>query len=76
MVKRFNTDFTLDNCLFGTVKLTKNADPDKYKYSGYGIGFGLRLQFSWSNESDGKNAITFGVENSSSGHIDGRNKII
>ena len=25
-----NTDFTLGNCLFGPVKLTKNADPDKY----------------------------------------------
>ena len=25
-----NTDFTLGNCLFGAVKLTKNADPDKY----------------------------------------------
>ena len=24
-----NTDFTLDNCLFGSVKLTKYADPDK-----------------------------------------------
>ena len=23
-----NTDFTLGNCLFGSVKLTKNADPD------------------------------------------------
>ena len=23
------TDFTLDNCLFGSVKLTKNADLDK-----------------------------------------------
>ena len=28
-----NTDFTLNNCLFGSVVLTKNADPDKYKYS-------------------------------------------
>ena len=35
MVKRyyrFYIDFTLDNCLFGAVKLTKNADPDKYEY--------------------------------------------
>ena len=31
-----NTYFTLNNCLFGSVKLTKNADPDKYKYSHYG----------------------------------------
>ena len=29
----------LENCLFGAVSLTKNADIDKYKYSGYGIGF-------------------------------------
>ena len=26
---------TLENCLFGSVKLTKNADIDKYGYSGY-----------------------------------------
>ena len=26
---------TLENCLFGTVSFTKNADIDKYKYSGY-----------------------------------------
>ena len=37
-----NTDFILRNCLFGSVKLTKNADPDKYKYSGYGIRFDSR----------------------------------
>ena len=30
---------TLENCLFGAVKLTKNADIDKYGYSNYGIGF-------------------------------------
>ena len=29
---------TLENCLFGSVKLTKNADIDKYRYYGYGIG--------------------------------------
>ena len=28
---------TLENCLFGSVQLTKNADIDKYGYSGYGI---------------------------------------
>ena len=36
-----NTDFTLGNCLFGSVKLTKNVDPDKYVYTGYGIEFDL-----------------------------------
>ena len=30
---------TLENCSFGAVSLTKNADIDKYGYSGYGIGF-------------------------------------
>ena len=30
---------TLENCLFGSVKLTKNVDIDKYVYYGYGIGF-------------------------------------
>ena len=29
---------TLENCLFGAVRLTKNIDIDRYKYSGYGIG--------------------------------------
>ena len=33
-LKTFNTDFTLGNSLFGFVKLTKNADIDKYKYTG------------------------------------------
>ena len=28
---------TLENCLFGSVKLTKNADIDKYGYTGYGL---------------------------------------
>ena len=33
-----NTNFILGNCLFGAVKVTNNADPDKYGYSSYGIG--------------------------------------
>ena len=41
-----NTDFTLKYYLFGSVKLTKNADPDKHAYTGYGIGFNLRSEFS------------------------------
>ena len=27
-----NTDFVLGNCLFGSVELTNDTDPDKYKY--------------------------------------------
>ena len=36
-LRNLNTEFTLGNCLFGSVKLTKNADLDKYKYTGYDI---------------------------------------
>ena len=31
-----SSDPTLENSLFGDVKLVKNADIDKHKYSGYG----------------------------------------
>ena len=45
-LKNLNTDFTLRHCLFGSVKLTKNADLDKYKYSGHSMGFDSRSEFS------------------------------
>ena len=60
-LRNFNTDFTLGSCLFRSVKLTKNADLDKYKYSGYGIGFDSRSEVLFTN-SFGKNAITFGAD--------------
>ena len=66
---------TLENCLFGSVKLTKNADIDKYGYSGYGIGFDRNTSFSVGNET-GKNVIIFGVDMSSSSKIDNRKKDI
>ena len=43
--RNLNTDFTLGNYLFGSVKLNKNADLDKYKYTGYGIGLILVQNF-------------------------------
>ena len=36
---------TLENCLCGSVKLTKNADIDEYGYFGYGIGFDRQTSF-------------------------------
>ena len=69
-------DFVLGNCLFGSEKLTKNADPDKYKYSGYGIGFDSRSQFSFIDGSMGKNVIVFGADMSSSVHVDNNEKDI
>ena len=66
---------TLENCLFGSVKLTKNTDIDKYGYSRYGIGFDRETSFSFGNEA-GKNVIIFGDDMSSSSKIDNRNKDI
>ena len=74
MVKNLNTDFILKNCLFGSVKLTKNTDADKYKYSGYRIGFDSRSKFLFIDGSMGKNVIIFGADMSSSVHIDNKNK--
>ena len=70
------TDFTLGGCLFGGVKLAKNADPDKYVYSGYGTGFDTCIEHSLRNGSVGKNVIIFGVDISSSMHIDNKEKVI
>ena len=74
--KNLKTYFTLANCLFGAVKLTKNADSDKYKYSVYRIGFDSGLQFLRTAGCDWKNIIIFGVDNCSPVHIDDRNKNI
>ena len=56
-LKNLNTDFTLKYCLFWSLELIKNADPDKYKYSGYDIWFDSRSEFSSTNKSMGKNVI-------------------
>ena len=61
-----STHFTLGGCLFSGVKLTKNADPDKYPYNGFGIGFNARGQYSLPDGSVGKNIIIFRVDMSSS----------
>ena len=69
---------TLENCLFGSAKLTKNADIDKYGYPGYGIGFDRTTLFSimkLGNEI-GKNVIMYDVDLSSSTKIDHRKKDI
>ena len=75
-LRNLTTDFTLGNCLFGSVKLTKNADLDNYKYSGYGIGFDSRSEFALSNGTMGKNVIIFGADMSSSVDVDNKGKDI
>ena len=60
-LRNLNTDFTLKNCKFGSVKLIKNANPDKYKYSSYSIGFDSCSECSFTDGSMGKNVIIFGA---------------
>ena len=62
-----------NDCLFGSVKLTKNADPDKFKYSSYSIGFDSRSDFLLPDESMGKYVIYVGADMSSSVHVDNKN---
>ena len=64
-----NTDYTVQNALFGGVKITKNAtDTSKHKYEGYGICFDEGGMFSMGNINDGKNVLIFGVHESSLVH--------
>ena len=65
---------TVKNCLFGSATLTKNADIAKYGYSGYGIGFGRRSSFLFPGGGFGQNVLIFGVDMSSSPHIDNKKK--
>ena len=77
--KKDNTvisDPTLEDCLFGAVTLTKNADIDKYEYSGYVIGFDRTGSFSFQSSGYGQNVIIFGVDMSFSACIDNKKKDI
>ena len=69
-------DPTRKNSLFGAVRLTKNADIDKYQYSGYGIGFDRKSSFSFPCSGFGQNVIIFGADMSSSVHVDNKKKDI
>ena len=66
---------TLENCLFGAVELTKHLDTDPYKYSEYDIGFDKKGFFSIGDEV-GRSVTIFGVDVSSSPHIDNKKKDI
>ena len=71
-----DSDPTLKNCLFGAVTLTKNADIEKYGYSSYGIEFHRRSSFSFPGGGFGQKVLIFGVDMSSSAHIDIKKKDI
>ena len=63
-----------NNCLFVCVRLTKNANPDKYKYGSYGIGFDSRSELSLIDGSVVKNHIIFRADMSSSVYINTKDK--
>ena len=69
-----SSKIVLGNCLFGKIKMTKNADTDKYKYQGHGIGFDLPGTFIHPNGGDGKNVIIFGVDMANSKHANNKTK--
>ena len=71
-----NSNSILKNSLFGAFELTKNDDIDKYQYSGYKIGFNRRGSSSFPGGGLGQNVIIFGVNMSSSVHIDNKKKDI
>ena len=52
---------TLENCVFGAVSLTNNADTDGYKYYGYGIEFDRHGFYSHPSGGTGRNVIIFGA---------------
>ena len=48
--------------MFRSVKITQNADPEKYSYSRYGTGFDSISRFSILDFSCSENVIIFGVD--------------
>ena len=52
--------------------LTKHVNIDKYGYCRYGIGFDRKGSFSFPSGGYGQNVIIFGVDMSSSMHIDNK----
>ena len=64
-----NTDYTVQNALFGGEKITKNATyTSKHKYEGYGICFDEGGTFSIGNINNGRNVLIFGVHENSVTH--------
>ena len=60
------SDYTVQNALFGGVKITKTAtDTSKHKYEGYGICFDEGGTFSKGNINNGRNVLIFGVHENS-----------
>ena len=55
-------NYKMRDCLFGSVKLTKNADPDKCRCSGYGIRFYARSTFEISDDKFDEDFAIFDLD--------------
>ena len=62
-------NFKFKNCLFGATNIVKNSDKEKYVYSGYGITLNSGGPLSFENDT-ARNITIFGVNSSSSSHVD------
>ena len=74
-----DTNFTVQNALFGAMEITKNTDTSKYNYKGYGTCFDEGDTFShritergFTHTTLGRNAIIFGADMSFSVHTTNR----
>ena len=74
-----NTDYTIQNALFGAMKITKSADYSKNNYTGYGLCFDEGGEFghtvkqgNFNRTTDARNVIIFGVDMISSVHATNR----
>ena len=75
-----DTSYTIQNSLFGAMKITKNAtDYDKNNCKGYGICFDERSQFGHTitengraHTTNGRNVLVFGADMSLSAHATNR----
>ena len=74
-----NTDYTIQNALFGAMKITKNTDSSKNNYKAYGLCFDEGGEFghtvkqgNFNRTANAKNVIIFGVDTSSSVHATNR----
>ena len=67
------SDYTVQNALFGSVKITKNAtDTSKHKYEGYGICFDEGGTFSKGGINNSRNVVIFGVHENSLVHANNK----
>ena len=69
-----SSSIALENCLFGKIKMTKNADTDKYKHQGHVIGFDSAGTFTHPDGGVGKNVIILGFDMTNSKHANNKTK--